>query len=56
MSEERRFKTFEEFFASRGYYDVGLIFYESTGGITVEEMFQHFRERIMAEVRDAYGG
>lgn len=57
MSDELKCKTHEEFFERYGDYVVHLQFYENDTAITVEELFQHFRTRIMVEAREIqYGG
>jgi len=38
-----------EFFAGQGDHSVMLHFYESTNEVSVETLFQHFRERLLFE-------
>lgn len=51
---DQRFREYKEFFERRGEYDVRLVYYyDSTGGVSVEELYQHFKERMLAELTDA---
>ena len=40
---------YQDFFKSNGNYRIKLIFYEGADNITVEEFYNHVKERLKAE-------
>lgn len=50
MSGEFQFTDYEHFFAHLGEHIVELHFYESTRRISVEELYQHFADRLSEEL------